>query len=91
MKRVGCGPPRRGGGEPAAEADGGRPGAGHSGVEGGAGKKVATPAERREAVGVMQEAPPELSERRACELADLDGQVTATSTTGRMKRACENS
>ena len=41
-------------GEPAAEADGGRAGAGHSSVAGGAGKKVLTPTAQREAVGVMQ-------------------------------------
>jgi len=54
--------------EPAAEADGGRAGAGHPGVERGAGKKVLTPAARREAVGVRRGGYVR-RERRACQLA----------------------
>jgi len=56
--------------ESAAEASGGRSDAGQPGLEGGAGKKVLTPPDRREAVGVRRKAQG-LSERRACRLVGM--------------------
>ena len=58
-----------GGGERAAEAHRGRTGGGHSGIEGGGGKKVVSPQLRREAVLVMR-LEVELSQRRACGLME---------------------
>jgi hypothetical protein len=71
VKRAGCGPPRRGRRKSAAEAEGARQlTGGHPGAEDGGFKKVLTPTDRREAVGVIRKAQ-ELSERRACELVGM--------------------
>src|SRR5690606_38942500 len=56
-----------GGGEPAAEAAGGRQGVGPPGTEGGALKKMVRPAALRQAVGFVQ-AQFEVSARRACRI-----------------------